>query len=465
MHNHLIFRVLIISAWLIAAIQPAVAQRWALNDTVYLTGNNIAFIDVLNNDAGTDLTILDVEITEYPSRGFVERSFACNCLVYTPNNDFGTAVFEDSFFYTLSSPPDNTEGSSPALINLAQVFVYFMADECNDCVWPGDSNSDGISNAWDLLPLGMAYGAYGSPRDSVSNAWAGHNATDWPGSFGTALNYKYADCNGDGFINSNDVAAIEQNYGMTHEVTAIPDMPYSGSDVVISLEILNESVEIGDTVVANVLINGGDGIANVYGLAFSVNYNVVPDSGTVNVNFPLSFLNDGYNTISVQRQAGNNIEAAITRTDNVIASGSGLLGVVSFVMEDVLAGKTEEENLVLQFTNITATNPDGTKLSVLPQGDEVDIVLSDDAPAPAPDNMVRVFPVPANNSLTVQTGNSGASRLQLLNPAGQIMCNQTLHEQQNTATLDTQMLPNGMYLLKLFTTTGVITQKVPVMHR
>lgn len=443
--------------------QLVFAQRWAVNDTIYLHSNAVAHLDVLSNDTGFGLTILDVLVTEGPSRGYVERDFTCNCLAYTPGNDFGISIFEDTFYYTLSMPP-NPETGSPALINLAQVVIFFMADECDDCVWPGDTNADGICNAWDLLPLGMAYGTYGMPRASISSDWGAHESTDWTESFGDVLNYKHADCNGDGVINNSDINALSQNYSMTHEVSTIPDMPYSGGDITISLEILNESVEIGDTVVANVLISGSTGDVDVYGLAFSINYNVVPDSSTVDVNFPVSFLNDGYNTISIQRQVGNNIEAAITRTNNVTASGSGLLGVVSFVMEDVLAGKTEEENLVLQFANITATTPEGNKLSVLTLGDEVDIVLSGNNNPSATNKSLRVYPNPAQNLVNIQTGSTNAFSLTLLNAAGEKVHRQDLTGYDTSITIDTQNFAPGIYLLQVLTPDGMVTQKISIFH-
>lgn len=463
MLKYFIIRILCFWGLLVFVSQFAFAQRWAVNDTIYLHSNTVAHLDVLSNDTGFGLTILDVLVTEGPNRGYVERDFTCNCLSYTPGNDFGISIFEDNFYYTLAMPT-NPESGSPALINLAQVVIFFMADECDDCVWPGDTNADGISNAWDLLALGMAYGTYGMPRASVSMDWGAHESTDWPESFGSVLNYKHADCNGDGVVNNSDIEAIIQNYSMVHEVSTIPDMPYSGADITISLEILNESVEIGDTVVANVLISGTGGDVDVYGLAFSINYNVVPDSNTVNVNFPVSFLNDGYNTISIQRQVGNNIEAAITRTNNVTASGSGILGVVSFVMEDVLAGKTEEENLVLQFSNITATTPEGNKLSVLTQGDEVDIVLSGNNNLPTTNKSIRIYPNPARNLVNIQTSTTKAQSVQLFNTAGEKVYWQAVTGSDTIITIDTQTFVPGTYLLQLLTPDGIITQKISVVH-
>ncbi len=450
---------------LIGTVQFAFGQRWAVDDTFYLYENAPIQLHILSNDEGADLSILDVEIADYPLRGSVTKNFTCNCLLYTPFFNFGVTDFDDSFTYLLNEEVDASANEGVEITslstNVATVFLFFMEAECEECVWPGDVNADGICNAWDLLPIGISHGTYGYARPDATILWEGQEATDWTYSFGGDLNYKHADCNGDGYINSNDANAIIENYGMTRAVSTVPEMPYDSGDLTITLEIVNSSVSIGDTVVTNIMVSGADGDADLYGLAFSISYNIIPYEGTMNVNFPESFLSNGENTISIQRVVDNTIEAAITRTNSEFANGTGLIGVVSFVMEDVLAGKNTEENLSLVFNNVTATTPGGTKMIVTPQGAEVDIVLDQNTPIETPN--FKVYPIPAKNQLNVHLGNTNAYLLTILNNAGQTVYSSPLSDFTPEMNIDIQNFSTGIYILQLYTNQGIITQKVPVL--
>lgn len=465
MYFKLVQKVVLSCFLLFGVIQLAFAQRWAVNDTIYIYENTSVELYVLSNDEGEELSIFDVEVADYPFRGSLVKDFSCNCFVFTPFSEFGVTVFEDSFTYLLKEEIEAFENGGEVATtlstNVATVFLYFLELECEECVWPGDVNADGICNAWDLLPIGIGHGTYGYARPDASILWEGQNCYDWTNSFSGDLNYKHADCNGDGWINNDDVAAIEANYGLTRSVSFIPEMPSETGDLTVTLEILNSSVSVGDTVVTNILVSGADGDADLYGLAFSISYNIVPFEGTMNVNFPVSFLSNGENTISVQRVVENTIEAAITRTNSEFANGTGLIGVVSFVMEDVLAGKNTEEYLSLTFNNITATTPTGSKLSVIPQGAEVDLTLDQKLPVISQD--FKVFPIPSNHQLTIQTGNTKAYLITLVNNAGKTVFSSTVSNYNSELNIDLQNLSTGVYFLQLHTEKGIITQKVPII--
>ncbi len=61
---------------------------------------------------------------------------------------------------------------------LTNLIVFFINTNCvvaqepagcsGGCVYPGDVDNNGIVNMHDLLPIGVAYGATGLLRDSVS---------------------------------------------------------------------------------------------------------------------------------------------------------------------------------------------------------------------------------------------------------------------------------------------------------
>ncbi|MEO1713318.1 MAG: hypothetical protein AAFU60_08285 [Bacteroidota bacterium] len=81
-----------------------------------------------------------------------------------------------------------------------------------DCVWPGDTNNDGIAQYDDLLPIGTTQQASGLPRNGLL-AWNPYTATPWNFSLPSGTNVKHVDANGNGFVQANDRALIDFNYG------------------------------------------------------------------------------------------------------------------------------------------------------------------------------------------------------------------------------------------------------------
>ncbi|MEZ4766429.1 MAG: dockerin type I domain-containing protein [Calditrichia bacterium] len=79
----------------------------------------------------------------------------------------------------------------------------------------GDCNNDGITNATDVLFIGLRYNQSGPARASQGCAWEAKCATAW-----ATPNAVYADANGNGTVNAADVLCIGLNYNKTH--TAAP---------------------------------------------------------------------------------------------------------------------------------------------------------------------------------------------------------------------------------------------------
>ncbi|MDI6781575.1 MAG: carboxypeptidase regulatory-like domain-containing protein [bacterium] len=80
------------------------------------------------------------------------------------------------------------------------------------CVWPGDTNNDGLVNERDVFPVATYWGKTGMGRKE-SIAWRPQVATVWDLPDAT-----YADANGDGKVNVNDVLPIGMNWGRSHPV-------------------------------------------------------------------------------------------------------------------------------------------------------------------------------------------------------------------------------------------------------
>ncbi len=81
-----------------------------------------------------------------------------------------------------------------------------------DCVWPGDTNQDGIVNGMDLFPIGIAMGKdvalQGAARPLINATWQPFSVEDWPSTFLNNTNYKHLDCDGNGILNEQDVVVV-----------------------------------------------------------------------------------------------------------------------------------------------------------------------------------------------------------------------------------------------------------------
>ncbi|MEM9261048.1 MAG: Ig-like domain-containing protein, partial [Bacteroidota bacterium] len=87
-----------------------------------------------------------------------------------------------------------------------------------DCVWPGDTNNDGVVDVSDLLPIGLAMGKSGSPRLSLEpGGWSAQDGEDW-GSELNGFDLKHIDANGDQIISSLDTQVVMANLGLAHRL-------------------------------------------------------------------------------------------------------------------------------------------------------------------------------------------------------------------------------------------------------
>lgn len=104
--------------------------------------------------------------------------------------------------------------SSEAIDNIGGYFyLHEMGDHIDimgDGLLPGDTNLDGIVDAFDIEPLSTWFGYHGPHRDQQSIQWESQQFYLWYHEPAT-----FADTNGDGIVNQNDLLAIGFNFGKT----------------------------------------------------------------------------------------------------------------------------------------------------------------------------------------------------------------------------------------------------------
>ena len=136
-------------------------------------------------------------------------------LVDSTHNEAASHGFVKFKILPLSTAPVGTIIRNKGAIYFdfnAPVFTNTVADTiAGYTVYPGDANNDGVVDVRDILPLGHYFGATGPVRTGGSLTWGPQSlASPW-----TPVDAGYADCNGDGTVNANDVSGIIQNWYRT----------------------------------------------------------------------------------------------------------------------------------------------------------------------------------------------------------------------------------------------------------
>ncbi len=223
-------------------------------------------------------------------------------------------------------------------------------------VWPGDTDFNNRVEHIDVLYLGIAFGYEGPPRTSVKGDYVGYSMpidSTWGRKFWNGLDYFYADCNGDGVIDLQDLTVIDTLYNKSRATVFIdePRKGVAGITPPLYIRPSTESISGGETIEMEFFL--GDELNNVldfYGLAFDFFYDPeYVDSLDVNsFKFtPNTWIAGGGNPDSVLIHIIKDFpnegkaEIAVSRIDQKMVDGQGGIFSFSIVIEDIIIGPKE----------------------------------------------------------------------------------------------------------------------------
>ena len=407
---------------------------------------------------------------------FCDEISGYDMIVYTPQDGF-TGTDEFQVLYC----GDTTDCT---LVNI-EVTVEDFGDlgpcPCVDgCVWPGDANANGRVDLNDLLTLGWYVGKTGDDRNYADNSiWLAQHADDWDlMNDALGMNIKYADCNGDGVITTDDAESINEHYLKTH--TLIPDLPSLKSPYPFFL-IPQESVYYeGDTARMDIVVGtASQPVLDMHGLQFALN---LPTNLVDSASLEIEFFTDSWLTregashdLQIQPWDGR-IDAAISRVDGKPASGFGSIGTMTFIVEDDIEGFPAVGAYIPLNIEILSVGNSDTKGNlfdmdgevfdsyfVVPDGRGRGLGLrSETEITDEPD--IYVFPNPATGSrLNVVLGEAQMTDFEIyvydLN--GRLISQQTpsLH----TFQLDVSDFADGMYIMQVITENETFSTKFEVL--
>ncbi len=309
---------------------------------------------------------------------------------------------------------------------------YLMPDSV---VWPGDANANHIVDNNDLLPIGLGYDSSGHARTVQSIVWQREVAVNWKDSFtvyAPTVNFKHADCNGDGIIDANDTLAILQNFSLTHAKTNSISSPWRSSipelyaipsvDTLYDVNILTVKLILGDSAIP---------VHNFYGIAFTYNFDpLVVDTNYTSMTFGNSWIgtNDKISISKILNNAGQ-IKAAATRIDHNTRNGNGAIASATFRIntQNVSNGSSYYYTNIGYISDVTAIDQLGNAISLNTGADTTHIALT---PLGITSlfglSPIHLYPNPNKGSFTLQTSANIGSDYTISDMLGHIVMQQSI---------------------------------------
>lgn len=335
-----------------------------------------------------------------------------------------------------------------------------------DSVWPGDADHNGIADNNDLLPIGVAYGLGGPVRTSASIVWQAEACLDWGLQLLSGANAKHVDCNGNGTINADDTLAIVQNFGLTHAKKEDQPAAWRAGTPGISIVLSKDTVKAGDTLIASIQL--GDAslpVSNIYGLAFTYNYDVlVVDTSKTTITYPSSWLASTPERITISKdfKTTGQIKTAVTRINHINRSGFGEVAKVSMIITtDNINGKNFAYYTKTNFISaVTAIDSAGHPIDLNAGVDSSFVEFTPTGMRTIDNFQAAIYPNPASGKLFIKSDEALLEHVTLRNLLGETIVSEVATA--SNKTIDVSGLSNGVYILHLETNKGELYRRVVI---
>lgn len=365
-----------------------------------------------------------------------------------------------------------------------------IEDCSNDCVFPGDLNSDGVVNSADLLPLGLYVGEQGPVRADQSTNFNAHAAADWGMDFVEegVSNLKHYDANGDGIITEKDAEAIIANYGAVNQLVpnALPALSKGISLAPKRVTPNPELIPVGESIPAGSLVEidivlGEENAQELDLYGFTFPFKLSGKSFIDPESFTITFKDDSWaalnaptltlaQDISEESSDEFQFDLAFTRSSGQAVSGIGPVATVGFVVVGDLAGfKLPEGAINLNIEIGEGYAIDGAGQYYQYEGtDQISIPVSFEQVESEDlvDDQLIVYPNPVSEVINVNLNsfNYEVNAISLYNLTGQEVFHSVPLATKRYAIPVTN-LPEGLYLMSVQTDGGVLSKKIEVLRK
>ncbi len=391
-----------------------------------------------------------------------------NVLVYSPYDSYvGADVFEIEYCVG--------DDCKQVIVNAEILEITNpQADTLcvTDCVWPGDTNRDGVVNMSDVLPLGYCVGEVGPSRDNGSTEFYGQFASNWDGEMGPAgVNIKHVDANGDGYVSDLDTAAIHLSYGMSSQLTPSP-VP-TNTQIPLFFVPRTQNPGPGDKVIIDIVLGTENLPAiDIHGITFALNFNEdIVEEGTMVVEYASENWLAYESTMMsmVEEPYLGRVESGYTRATGISKNGYGILGQVSFiVVDDIIDGSRLRDTLTRTFRPeaVLSMNAAGEYMSLASQNFDLRIAHQIDEPFENDNRNLIAYPNPTTGVLNIfVNGKNELEQVIVHSLTGQEVYRTTdeLSGKQTNIVLN-EKVATGIYLVTAICDRGVFTQKVKLVR-
>ena len=406
------------------------------------------------------LTVLDANGEIVDECAVIEGN---NTIFYEPDIDY-TGVDEfDLEYCTLSN---NCE-----IVKVDIDVLDSNYEEClclNECVYLGDNNDDGIVNSKDVLDLGLNFGIGGPERtNDFTLLWTGQESADWGyQQMGSGIDLKCGDADGDGYIDIADLSSIDTHYGKGHKLMSSPTAAIS----TVPIEFIPQQTQVdsGELLVLDISIGSfANPAIDIFGAAFSftIDADLIDSSSVVFELYDNNWVGDDNAPVIEYFKVPQDgqVDIAFSRVSSVPANGLGIVGKLEFIVEDVIIGFKDIEQLLtdmnIKMNNIISVNQFGEYMYHPDQ--EATIRLNREKPLSQVDisSYISTYPNPTADILYVDSDKYGIDRIEVIDALGRTI---QIHEdtQRHDYVLDLTAVQEGMYFIKVFSLNQFTTYKV-----
>ncbi len=364
--------------------------------------------------------------------------------------------------------------SSPYLLHLnvsdnacpyfgRQSYTYrLFVNSCTADVWPGDANSDLQCNMYDVLSIGLAFNATGPVRPAATTNWVAESASAWSQDFISGVNYKHADCNGDGIIDAQDTLVIAQNYGLSHPLR-VSSLPPSGIINSIYLSASRDSAGPSDSFRVQVgLGSSAFPVSPIYGIAFRLHFSsALVDSTLSGFSFVSSnFGTPGNDIITFTKfnWAAGYVDAVSVRNNQQNSLADSTVGILDVVIVDNISARAVSR---FSLSNVRGITADGLEHYFNVVNDSVSIYSSTTGISRAELNNISVYPNPAKSELFINPAGMNVSKISITDLAGRVVVQNEYPQAKKS--IDISTLSEGVYILNIHTPNGVAQRKIQVI--
>jgi hypothetical protein len=382
--------------------------------------------------------------------------------------------FTLSTAYLYAQSPSGLTAHSAALVknqerNLEQLYRSNALQACtgmgfcqsgDTCVFPGDADRDGKAFMYDMFNLGYAFGESGPKRPFASSAWVGQPGASWGRTFPDGTDYRHADANGDGKIDSADVLPIVLNYGSMHLKGG---RSTTAADPILKLDIVEDTATTGREVTIDVKLGSDQQPApGVFGVAFRVSFEpslLEPGSITMDVTNSELATQDKMVMLQKYNPADGTVDFGLVKTDKFVKDIKGLIMRWKYVIDPMVIGG-KKAHAKVDYVEVVDTSL--TVIPVTAEGDEVYVLSTGKGiKSKAVGTPFSLYPNPANQNIYLQLPalSRVAGQVNIYTLQGMLISHVDTKPGENKIHLDIQNLPSGMYLVELQTSEGRTVQR------